>query len=259
MKKISHSFVYNWPAVAIIVVLLAVWEWGVFAGFISRVNLAPPSAVLGAFWGMVASGELWSHLGISIYRVGVGFLIGSAIGTVVGMLTGWFNPVHRSLEPILTALYGFPKIALLPLFILLLGTGDPMRITLIAIMAFFPMWINVHAGVRDVDPLLVRVSQNFGANQRQILTKVALPYIVPYLVAGLKFSAGLAVHLIVIVEMVAAKQGIGYLVWLSGSTMNTPLLLMGIVVLTVLTMAVLGAFNVVEKRIAPWRTEIAEQ
>ncbi len=257
--KLVNRFIYNWPAAAIVVVAFALWEWGIQQGFISRVSFAPPSAIFATFSKMLASGELLGHLGVSLYRVGAGFAVGVAVGTTAGMLTGWFSPVRRSLEPIFTALYGFPKIALLPVMILVLGTGDPMRITLIAIMAFFPMWINVHAGVRDLDPLLVRVALNFGASQRQVLSKVALPYVVPYLIAGLKYSIGLALHLIVIVEMVAAKQGIGYLIWFSGTTLDTPLLLMGILVLVVLTVAILGLFNYAERRVAPWRLEVAEQ
>lgn len=256
-RQLDQAF-YNWPAILLTTALFVLWQIGANAGLISQTSFSAPLAILDIFWKLGSSGELWKHLSVSLYRILSGFLLGASLGLVTGLLTGWFSSVHRTLAPLLSTLYGFPKIALLPLMIIALGTGDKMRIVLIAVVTFFPMWINTDSGMRDVDDLLIRVAKNFGARERQIITKVALPYIVPYVIAGLKYSAGLALHLIVIAEMVNANSGVGYLVWFSGTTFNVPQLFTGIFTLIILSAALLGLFNVIERRVAPWRLGMGE-
>lgn len=254
LRQLDRIFCY-WPAVMIAVIFFLSWEWGVSARVISRTNFSMPSEILRMLWRLGSTGELWKHLSISLYRILLGFGIGSLLGLTMGLLTGWFPTAHRICGPLLSVLYGFPKIALLPLMIIALGTGDKMRIVLISIVTFFPMWITADSGVREVDDLMVRVAENFGASERQVLVKVVVPYIIPYVISGLKYSAGLALHIIAIAEMVNATSGIGYLVWFSASTFNMPQLFAAIFILVALSAILLGIFNIIERWAAPWRSD----
>lgn len=256
LRKLDR--IYNWPAVAIAAFIIIFWQLGGDAGILPESSFGTPLAISEEFWRFGSSGELWGHLSASLFRAAMGFIIGISLGLIIGLLTGALAPVRRALDSILTLLYGFPKIALLPLLIIILGTGDTMRIVLIAIVSFFPMWLNSAAGVRAIDEFMIRVAKNFGANNWQVITKVAIPSIIPYAIAGAKYSAGIAIHLIVIAEMIAADKGIGYLVWLAGAAANVPLLFMGIIILVVTAAVVLWLFDVVESRIAPWRVEVQE-
>ena len=252
VKRLDAAY-YNWPAIIVALLFFICWQLAADAKMISQANFSTPLAILQVCWKMAITGELTKHIGISLYRILIGFSLGAFLGILTGLLTGSFPQIHRTLAPLLTALYGFPKIALLPLMIIALGTGDVMRITLIAIVTYFPMWINTEGGVQEVDELLIRVAKNFGASEKQILTKVAVPFIIPYIIAGLKYSAGLALHLIVIAEMINAQSGIGYLVWFSGTAFNIPQLFTAIFVLTGLSALLLGLFSAVERWIAPWK------
>jgi NitT/TauT family transport system permease protein len=254
LRQVNKAL-YYWPAFVVAVVFFSAWQLGSEFKIIPEATIASPMDILHAFQELVKTGELWMHIKISLYRIIAGFLFGSAAGMVVGVFTGWFPALRRTLNPILSVFYGFPKIALLPFLIIVLGTGDTMRIVLLAIMTFFPMWINTEAGVLEVDKILVNVAKNFGANEWQVITKVAVHCIVPYIVAGLKYSAGLAIHLIVIAEMINADKGIGYLIWFAGATFDTATWFLGIFILIFFSVILLGFFNMLERWALPWKSE----
>lgn len=253
--RLLRGVANSWPSLLITVVILIVWELSVRLGYVSTVTFAAPSDIAAAFWKMVVKGELYGNLGISLYRLAVGFGIGASLGIAAGVATGWFELARRSFEPIINALYGLPKIAILPLLILLMGIGEAPKITVIVFGTFFPVWINTYTGMRNVDRLLVRVVRNFGADERQVLLKVGLPYIVPYLIAGMRLAMGHGLVLIIAAELLAAKSGIGYLTWQAAEQYNMEKLLALILLFGLMSLVLLKFFLYLERRATPWRVK----
>ena len=142
---------------------LLLWEGLVWVGWLDYRFFPPPSTVLAIFGRMAASGELWGHLSISLWRVLGGFVVGSLPAVILGLLMGWFRGLHAFFDPLIAALHPVPKIALLPLFLILFGLGETTKIATIAVAVFFLVLITTVNGVRLVEPLLIEAAQSYGA------------------------------------------------------------------------------------------------
>lgn len=252
------SFAYNWPALLAVVVFLAIWEGVMRIGWVSIIYIAAPSGIAKAFWQFVSTGEIWEHTYVSFMRFAVGLCIGFGIGITAGVLTGWFKPIRRSFQPLINALYGAPKIAILPLLVIWLGIGEASKITLIAFTGFFPLWLNTHAGIQNLDRLLIRVARNFGANEIQLLLKVGLPSILPYIASGFRLGTGHCLVMIVAAEMIAAQSGLGYLINETGMAYQLEELLSLIFLFGILCFLLLRTITFVEQKMVPWRVQQAK-
>ena len=163
-----------WVSALSVIVLLIIWELICRAGIVSPLFLPSPTGILSALADMVAGGEIAASLAASMYRIILGFVLGSVIGLAVGLFTGTSALIDRIGSPIVNALYPIPKIALLPLFILWLGIGELSKVTIIALGVFFPVAMNTYSGVKNVDPLLIKVAVSFNATRWMTLKKVVL-------------------------------------------------------------------------------------
>lgn len=238
---------------ATVAVILLVWEAVARLGWVSPLFLPAPSAILLEGWRLTVSGELFIHLGMSLMRIVVGFVLGAAVGVGVGLLTGVSATAGSILGPLVAATYPIPKIAVLPLLILWLGIGEPPKIAVIALGVFFPMAINVHAGVKNVDPQLIKAAISLGSTRRSLVRKVILPASLPMLFAGLKLAIGIALLLVVTAEMIAADSGIGFMILSAADLMRTTQLMFGIAILSVLGLAAARLFDWLERRLIPWK------
>ena len=233
--------------------LVALWETLARIGWVPALFLPSPLGVIAEGWAMIASGELFVHLGASLTRLLVGFAVGGALGVIVGVAVGFFSVAEALGEPIIAATFPIPKIALLPLLILWLGLGEPSKVAVIALGVFFPMAINTYTGVRQADPLLVRAAVSFGARRFSVVRKVILPSALPVIFAGLRLGAGTALLLLVAAEMIAVESGIGFLVLHAGNIMATTKLMVGIVVLSLLGVLSHWGLTRLERLAIPWR------
>ena len=144
-------------------VLLLVWEILVHIRVLDPRFFPAPSEVGRAFWSLLRSGDLWRHVGISLWRIFWGFFLGALPGVVVGLLMGMSRTLRAILDPIVSAVYALPKIAILPLVMLIFGIGEMSKIVLVAVATFALVLINAMAGVRGIDPILVEAATSFGA------------------------------------------------------------------------------------------------
>ena len=232
-----------WVSALSVIVLLIIWELICRAGIVSPLFLPSPTGILSALADMVAGGEIAVSLAASMYRIILGFVLGSVIGLAVGLFTG---------SPIVNALYPIPKIALLPLFILWLGIGELSKVTIIALGVFFPVAMNTYSGVKNVDPLLIKVAVSFNATRWMTLKKVVLPAALPMIFAGLRLAAGTSLLLLVAAEMIAAQEGIGALILHYGDLMITDRLMAGVIVLSLLGLVFNLLLQWAENRAIPW-------
>jgi sulfonate transport system permease protein len=193
------------------VLLLALWE------ALSRSGLAPPNllpaptAVLSALADLWGSGELWGHIEVTLLRVLLGFLLGTAAGTVLGALTGYSALWRRLLDPTFQALRSIPSFAWIPLFVLWLGIFEASKLTLIAVGAFFPVYLHTMAGIQQVDRKLVEVARMHGYGGFALVRRVLLPATLPAYVTGLRGGLGLAWMFVVAAEYMGASEGLGFL------------------------------------------------
>jgi NitT/TauT family transport system permease protein len=217
-----------------VAVLLLAWEVTSRSGIFPPVFLPPPSAVAGELWRMGVSGDMWRNVQPSLARILGGFAIGSTAGVILGTLAAVSERAEAMIDPLVTLAYPIPKIALLPLVVLWLGIGEASKVAVIAVGAFFPVFISAVTGLRGASPSLMRAAKSLGASRWQIIQKVMIPSALPVLFAGLRLAAGMSLLLVVSAEMIAATRGIGYLILYAGDLLQTTRLMAGIAVLSAL-------------------------
>lgn len=235
--------------------LLLLWEAAVRLNWINSVFLAPPSKVLGSLLRMLQSGQLARDVSISVLRIGAGFLFGGIPAIVVGLLMGISPTVRALVQPFAAAIYPIPKIALLPLIIVLLGIGEVSKIATLAVSVFFLVVLNVSASVLQVDPRHFEVARSFGARPRDLFWTVALPASLPGILNSIKLGMGFALTLIVGVEFVGANEGIGRLIWQAYEVYAIDRMLAGLIVIALLGWLLTLALDLFEAMVVPWQTQ----
>ncbi|RLB35795.1 MAG: ABC transporter permease [Deltaproteobacteria bacterium] len=236
-----------------VLVVLGLWEAVGRSGWVSPFFLPPLTQVLLSGWEMTRSGEVFSHLAASLWRIGSGFAAGAGLGVLLGVALGFSQKADDAIHPLVAATYPVPKIAVLPLLILWLGIGEASKVAVIGLGVFFPVAINARAGVRNVDPLLVKAALSLGSGRWGVVRKVILPASLPMIFAGLKLGVGIALLLVVTAEMIAAESGVGFLILSAADLMQTTRLLFGIMLLSGLGLFLSWLLGRVERKLIPWR------
>lgn len=233
-------FVLAWEA------LLSVVRWDPF--FVTK-----PSLIVAAAREQIGGGRLWHDMAVSGQAFVIGFALAVAVGIPLGLVMGWRRRVEWALDPLLTALYASPLIALAPLLIITAGVGITAKALLVFLLAVFPFVFNACAGVRGVDLLLLSVVRSFGGSERDLYLKVILPAVVPYVVAAARLAIGRGLVGILVGEFYAASEGLGFAISRFGDTYRLPEMFAGILVLAVVAVALTGAVRRLETLVAPWR------
>ncbi|MBI3089584.1 MAG: ABC transporter permease [Candidatus Tectomicrobia bacterium] len=241
------------------ITVLILWEIMVRLGLLDYRFFPAPTMVSLSLAELLMSGELTEHILASLGRVIAGFLLGSIPGIVIGMLMGWSRTCRAIFDPIVSATFPMPKIALLPLVLLIFGIGEFSKIILIAIGAFFLVTINSMAGVMNIDPVLVEAAHNFGARGARMFRKVVLPSTLPYIFTGLRLSLGVSLIIIVATEFVAANKGIGFLIWISWQSLVTEKMYAGLIVIAVLGLLFTYGLEKLGRMLMPWGRDITEK
>jgi NitT/TauT family transport system permease protein len=205
--------------IGIITALLSAWEFAPVSRQI-KFWLSGPSMILSTLWGWIVDGSLWAHLGATLSVMVVGYIVGALSGIGLGMLFGFLPRFYRVLSPFVAALYALPKIALAPLFIILLGIGMTSKVALVAITVFFLLLNNTIDGIRDVDKDLVEALRLIGATRLELLRKVLLPSALPWIFTGARISVRYAFTATLLAELIAANRGLGFLIEFNSGNFN---------------------------------------
>lgn len=233
--------------------LLVLWE------LLSRLQLLDarffpaPSSIASTFWTFVASGEMWVHLQASLVRIAVGFLLGAVPAVVLGLFLGLWPLARTIVNPILYALYPIPKVAILPLIMLIFGLGEASKFVIIAIAVFFLVVINTTAGVLLIDAIYFDVARNFNASRRDFYLRVVLPGALPSIFTGLKLAMGVALIVLVTAEFVGARTGIGVVIFEAWQVFAIERLFVGLVVISFLGYLLSLLLDEIERWVIPWR------
>ena len=252
-KPVSQVAERILPAFSVAGFLIA-WELFVRWRGIAPIYLPAPSAIAVYLWRMLVDGSMEYHLGVTLLRIFAGFLLAAIAGVSLGLLMGMSRIVARVADTWIAALYPLPKISLIPLLIIWLGTGEAYRIVISAITAFFPIVISTYSGIRQVDPGLLKAARDLGASARQIQLKIVVPAAMPSILAGLQLGMGVTIILIVAAEMIggSSQSGMGYLLINSGQVMETEKVFASLVVLALMGAVIIKLQQWIDRKVAPW-------
>ncbi|MCU4178479.1 ABC transporter permease [Bosea sp. BH3] len=234
--------------------LLAVWEFVVIQARISPLYLPRPTGVVAVLWQNIREGGLSTDLGFTLYRIFAGFFIALVTGVLLGVWMAVSKPVKAMADILIAALYPLPKVTLIPLLVIWLGTGGPFMLTISFMGAFFPIVINTVVGVQQCEQGLVLAARDLGANLRQIVLRVLIPSAVPSIFAGIRIGLGISIILVVAAEMVVAKDGLGARLFVAGQLLDTELVFAVLLVLAVLGILITKGQDLIDARLGLWRT-----
>jgi NitT/TauT family transport system permease protein len=252
-KQIARLAERVLPTLSIVLVVV-VWEFVVRWRGIAPIFLPAPSSIAVYLWRMIADGSMEYHLGVTLLRIFAGFFVAAVAGIALGLLMGMSRIVARVADIWIATLYPLPKISLIPLLIIWLGTGEAYRIVISAITAFFPIVMSTYVGIRQVDRGLIKAAKDLGAGTRQIQFKVVVPAAMPSILNGLQLGMGVAIILVVAAEMIggSSQSGMGYLLISAGQVMETERVFAALVVLAVMGAAIIKLQQWSDRKIAPW-------
>ncbi len=232
--------------------LLVIWELLVRTHVLDARFFPAPSAIAGDFVAFARSGDMATNTLATFERIAVGFVIGAIPGVVLGRAVGINRWVAAYFEPVISILYPIPKIAVLPLVLLVFGIGEASKYALVAIGVFFLMAINTAAGVRQIDRTAIDVARAYRLRMLTMYTKVLLPGSLPNIFAGAKLSIGIAIVLAVAAEFTAAKSGLGYTIWNGWETLQVERMYVALVVVSLLGYLLSSVVDLCERWLAPW-------
>jgi ABC-type nitrate/sulfonate/bicarbonate transport system permease component len=260
-EKIGRSFFAVWGfverrlSVLILILVLGTWEWLVSSGRVSSLFFPAPSVIFKSLFVMLINGRMMPHLAVSLSRVLAGFLTGGVFGMLLGLVMGWSRRLGTVIDPFIAAMHPVPKIAILPLIMIIFGIGETSKLVVVAIAAFFPMVINTMAGVRQINPLYLEVTENYGAGPVKVFRRVIIPGSLPLILAGMRLSLNSALVITIAVELVAADRGLGALIWLAWETLRTEELYAGLVITAALGIGINFLLQFLTRKTVPWSAE----
>src|ERR1044072_4661410 len=240
----------GWGAV---VVVLVGWELTAILPGVNRLYLPRPTQIVVALFDMFAEGRLAVDLGYTLYRIFAGFFIALVVGVALGIWIATSPRVRAVADMFIAALYPLPKVTLIPLLIIWLGTGGPFMLTISALGAIFPIIINTVLGVRQCDPGLVLAARDLGASHRQVMRLVLLPSAIPSIFAGVRLGLGVSIILVVAAEMVVGKLGLGARLYLAGQVLETEQVFAVLIVLAALGILVTKIQDQIDIWLGRWR------
>lgn len=236
------------------IVLLVAWQLVAGNNLIDKRIYTPPLDIITAARDLLSSGTLQSDLGATSLRLVLGYIIGVIPGIVFGILLGHFRVARASLSPTFSALYSIPKIAILPVMLVIFGLGETPRLLTVAISTFFIMQINVMDGVRSIDARLLEAGRSYGANGVKLFRHVVLPATLPAVFTGLRVCAGVALIVVTAAEFVASNNGLGYLIWNSWTLFQPDQMYVGLVCTAVLGAVFTGLVVLIQRFALPWQS-----
>ena len=228
----------------------ALWEAAVRISGVASYILPRPSLVLLTAWSVAPT--LAQHAESTIGGTLISLGLAAALGLGTGLAVGYFTAVSRLVYPLLGGLQSLPMSAFIPIFVVWFGVGAVPKVVAGALIAFFPIVVNVVTGLRTIEPDLWEMLRVLGASKAQVFQKVGVPRTLPYFFASLKVAAGGAFIGNVVGEMIAAGKGLGYVLVLATTSLNMPLAFAALTILLLTGMVFFLCFDLIERRVAPW-------
>lgn len=243
-----------WPPLVAFVVIVAVWEAAVAALDVPPYILPSPSRIWDAF--ARAPGTLLFHGGVTFFEAFTGFLIGSALGAVLGTVFAYSRLVARGLLPYVIAANTIPVVAIAPIIILWFGHGIESKIAVTAFLSFFPLALNMMKGLQSYDRTVMDVFHVAAANPLQRFLKMRLPGALPYVFVGLKLNVTFSVIGAIVAEFIQADKGLGFVIMTTYRTLNMPRLWAAMLLSALIGILFFAIVALLERLLIPWHSSM---
>jgi len=252
----SRQIKTNSLLIALIVMLLIGWELIAANKIVDPFYISQPSQIGSDLKKFFVTGEVFRHLTVTFEEAFLGLVIGTTFGVIGGFVLGRIELLARIFEPIITALYGIPKLALAPIFILWFGLGVESKIFLSSLLVFYLVFFNTFGGIRNVDPNLIGAIKLLGANRYQTMTMVILPSCFPWILAGIRGGVGSSLLGAIVGEYMGASAGLGWMIQYATTTYQIDRVMSCIFILLVIGLVFNKGLKLLEKRLLRWRPSV---
>lgn len=202
-------------------IITIIWEFIGQMGLLNPIFFAWPSTILDSLYSIFTAPDFSRHLSVTMFEMIVGYSSAIMVAIPIGILMGRVKFIENLLDPYISALNSIPRIALMPLIILIFGIGLSSKMFLVFLGSFFPILINTFNGVKNIDPLMVDMAKSFGAKRFALTNKVLIPSTMPYLLAGLRIGLSIAFIMVIVGEFFASTHGVGYMIAFEAARYNT--------------------------------------
>ncbi len=235
------------------VILVLLWQGACSTGMVSTRQVASPMQVIMTGWGLLRDGTLGANLGVSLVRAATGLAIAVVLGVGFALISGLSRLGEDIVDAPLQILRTLPALAMVPLFILWFGIGEVPKIALVALGATFPIYLNLHKGIRSIDPRLLEMTRTLGLSRLQTIRDVILPGALPDLLVGLRFAVGMSWLMLVVAEQVNAESGIGHMMMEAQDFLRTDIIMVGLVIYGLLGLVSDQVVRLMERALLSWR------
>ncbi|MBE7619663.1 ABC transporter permease [Gluconacetobacter entanii] len=243
----------GWRRYASSMIMLGGWQAASSAGLIPPRILSSPLQILQTGWALACDGTLSANLEISLLRASAGLILAVVVGVALALVAGLSRTGEDIVDAPLQVIRTLPALALVPLFILWFGIGELPKILLVALGAMFPVYLNLHKGIRAVDPKLMEMASLLGLSRRATIRHVVIPGALPDFLVGLRFAVGISWLMLVVAEQVNAESGIGHMMMDAQDFLRTDIILVGLVIYGVLGLLSDQVVRFLEARLLVWR------
>ena len=255
-RRAADLAVAAWPAVVTLVVVVAAWEWVIAARQVPSYLMPAPSGIWQALW--FNGGSIFVQAGITGGEAVAGFVIGSALGALLGVGFAYSSILSRALLPYVIAANTIPVVGIAPIIILWLGNGVSSKVAVTALLSFFPLALNMMKGLQSYDRTVMDVFHVAAANPWQRFLKMRLPSALPYVFVGLKLNVTFAVIGAIVAEFVQADRGLGFVIMSSYKNLNMPRLWAAMVVSAIMGVVLFAVVARLERIAIPWHSSMRD-
>ena len=255
-SAVRYALLTHGLRIGIVLGLLVLWQYA-SGRWIEAILISSPTDIVVRFGEMLRSGELWKHTQVTFIEIIVGYVIGAGLGLAVGFGLAQSRLWADVLEPMILGIYGIPRTALAPLFIIWLGIGIASKVGIVALMSFFLVFFNTYSGLRGVDRDYVNLARLFGADRLNLILRVLIPAASPSIMIGLKTAVPQAVIGATVGEFIASSEGLGYMIRRAAGTFDAAGLFVGVIVLLALVLLANWLLGLLEARLMGWRQATA--
>ena len=234
------------------ILLLTIWQVVTDKGWINGAIMPSPKKVIEAFKSLIVTGKYWEQFSASLFRVSIGFTVGTVAGVAIGVLTGLFKKVDDLVTVIFSVLRSIPTIGLIPLFILWCGIGEESKIIIISLGTFWSVLLNTQRGISGTDVKLLEVARILQKNRFVVLSKIVIPAALPSLFTGIRLGISGAWRSVIAAEMIASVRGIGYMIQYAREMSQPAVMFVGLLTLGVVGLALDLVVKWLEKKLIYW-------
>lgn len=233
--------------------VLVLWEAVSRSGAVSPVVFPPPTTALVGSLQRMSAVEIWDHVSASLVRIAWGFGLGAGLGILLGVALGWYRLLAAFVHPVVELIRPIPPLAWIPMAIVWFGLGEPSKVFVIVLGAFFPVFTNAYKGMTGIDPVLLRAAQTMGLRGPWLLFRVAIPAAMPDLATGIRVGWGLSFAVVIAAELIAADSGMGFMIMRAREFGDIGVIIFGILLIGATNLVTDYAIGeVIRRRLGRW-------